>query len=146
MEYALYAEGYGLSIKGRRAAASARLGGHYGLPLSKMQYMTRRHLAYVLDASSDSVSFYLDGKLLGSSSLSPGSVAALDCNLTGETAYTGLGHLAPGIEGVKGPLQDWRYYPGQVLSDKEVYQIAEDEQGPVRRTCEHDNEGRYLQV
>ena len=142
LEWALYAEGYGLHIAGRRVKAGANLPISYGHPLSGMQSMTRRHLAYVLDVSADSASFYLDGKLLGSASLPPGTVASLDCDLTGDTAYTGLGHLAPGTRGLKGPLQDWRYYPGQVLSEKQVHQIAEDTAGPLRlRTCEHDSEG-----
>jgi hypothetical protein len=38
-------------------------------------------------------------------------------------------------------LQDWRYYKAQALTTNEIYKIANDETGPAKRTCEHDDEG-----
>ena len=105
LQYALYAESYGLLVKGARAPSSSYLPGSYGQPLDQMDYMSRRHLAFVFDADKDETRTYLDGALLGATRHVPGTIARLDCNLTGDTAYTGLGHLAPGVWGIRGPLQ-----------------------------------------
>ena len=67
--------------------------------------MSRRHVAFVFDAQADETRTYLDGAILGTTPHAAGTIARLDCNLTGATAYSGLGHLAPGVWGLKGPLQ-----------------------------------------
>ena len=111
LQYALYAEGYGLRVKGARAPSVGVLPDAYGLPLEKMDYMSPRHLAFVFDADRDETRLYLDGALLGAKQHAAGTIEKLDCNLTGDTAYTGLGHLAPGTWGLRGPLQARRPSP-----------------------------------
>ena len=76
-----------------------------GKPLQKMKDMSRRHLAYVFNKTTDETLTYLDGTLVGSTKHAAGTISNLDCGLTGSTAYTGLGHLAPGVWGIKGPMQ-----------------------------------------
>ena len=99
LEYALYAEGYALLVTGRKAASKHKFPAALGSPLEKMKSGSRRHLAYVFNKTSDETLTYLDGTRVGSTKHEAGAIAALDCGLTGNTAYTGLGHLAPGIWG-----------------------------------------------
>ena len=55
------------------------------------------------------------------------------------------GHLAPGAWGLRGVIQDWRYYHKQALTDQQVLELAEGGGGEggvgPRRTCRHANEG-----
>ena len=140
LEYALYADSYGLVVKGSRAYSShvapySLL--EYGQPLQKMKYGMQRHVAFVFDNATDTTKTYLDGALLGTT----GTINRLDCNLNLDTAYMGLGHLAPGVWGLKGAVQDWRYYRGHVLGKDELYKLADDKTGPAQRSCQHDYEG-----
>ena len=64
----------------------------------------------------------------------------MDCNMDGPESYTGLGHRMPGAYPYKGPIQDWRYYH-QALTAEQIYEIAMDTAGLVRRTCELQEEG-----
>ena len=144
LEYALYADSYGLVVKGSRAYSShvapySLL--EYGQPLEKMKYGMQRHVAFVFDNATDTTKTYLDGALLGTTTHPTGTINNLDCNLNQDTAYTGLGHLAPGVWGLKGAVQDWRYYRGHVLSKAELYKLADDKTGPAKRSCQHDYEG-----
>jgi hypothetical protein len=141
LEYALYAEGYGLCVRGRRAESKHTVPTALGTPLELMKHMSRRHVAYVFNKTTDETLTYLDGTLLGTTKHAAGTIANLDCGLTGNTSYTGLGHLAPGLWGLKGPMQDWRYYKGHALSAAEIYKLAEDKTGSAVRTCEHHSEG-----
>jgi hypothetical protein len=138
LEYAMYAEGYALVVTGRRAPSKHKFPEALGSPLELMKSGSRRHLVYVFNKTSDETLTYLDGTLVGSTKHAAGAIAALDCGLKGDTAYTGLGHLAPGVWGLRGPVQDWRYYKGQALSAGEIYKLADDF---FLRTCEHNNEG-----
>jgi hypothetical protein len=72
-----------------------------------MKHGMQRHVAFVFNSDKDETKTYLDGSLLGTTTHLPGTLAKLDCNLNHETAYTGLGHLAPGTRGLKGSVQDW---------------------------------------
>ena len=144
LEWALYAEGYGLCVRGKRAPSKSYVPSGYGLPLEYMKYMQRRHVAYVFDKDKDETRTYLDGSLLGTTKHSAGTIAKLDCDLNGKTAYTGFGHLAPGTWGLKGAVQDWRYYPDVKLSEAELKKLAEeskDSSNKDLRSCEHRKEG-----
>jgi hypothetical protein len=105
LEYALYADSYALLVTGRRAKSKHQFPEIVGKPLEKMKTMSRRHLAYVFNKTTDETLTYLDGTLVGSTKHAAGTISNLDCGLTGSTAYTGLGHLAPGVWGIKGPMQ-----------------------------------------
>ena len=105
LEYALYAEGYALLVTGRKAPSKHKLPTMLGSPLEKMKHRSRRHVAYVFNHTSDETLTYLDGTLVGSTKHAAGTISQLDCDLSDNTAYTGLGHLAPGIWGLKGPIQ-----------------------------------------
>ena len=105
LEYALYAESYGLLVKGKRAPSTARLPHRYGLVFEKMPLMTRRHVAFVFDKDADETRTYVDGSRLGSTRHTIGTIAKLDCALNHSSAYTALGHLIPGEMGIKGPAQ-----------------------------------------
>jgi hypothetical protein len=150
LQWALFAHGYGLQVKGLKGITGVELSHVLPAsflkaspkePLEKMKYGMQRHVTFVFDAANDETKTYLDGSLLGTTTHAFGTLANLDCNLNQETAYTGLGHLAPGTKGVKGLVQDWRYYRGHVLSKDEIYKIAVDTSGPARRSCKHDDEG-----
>ena len=148
LQWALDAPGYGLQVRGLKGARDEEVKHvapatllDYGLPLEKMKHGMQRHVAFVFNADKDETKTYLDGSLLGTTTHLPGTLAKLDCNLNQEMAYTGLGHLAPGTRGLKGSVQDWRYYRGHVLSKDEIYKIAEDKSGPAKRSCKHDDEG-----
>jgi hypothetical protein len=144
LEWALYAEGYGLCVRGKRAPSKSYVPSDYGLPLEYMKYMQRRHVAYVFDKDKDQTRTYLDGSLLGTTNHSAGTIAKLDCDLNDKTAYTGFGHLAPGVWGLKGAVQDWRYYPDVKLSEAELKKLAEeskDSSNKALRSCEHRKEG-----
>ena len=47
----------------------------------------------------------------------------------------------PGAYGLKGMLQDWRYYKGIALSAAEIHKIAMDTAAPALRTCQLRHEG-----
>jgi hypothetical protein len=144
LEYALYADSDALVVKGSRAESSHVAPDsllEYGQPLEKMKYGMQRHVAFVFDNATDTTKTYLDGSLLGTTTHPKGTINKLDCNLDQDTAYTGLGHLAPGVWGLKGAVQDWRFYRGHVLSKDELYKLAEDKSGPAKRSCQHDYEG-----
>ena len=147
LRYALYAEGHALAVKSETAGIRSvhALPGSYGRPLAGMQAMTRRHVAFVFNASDDTTRTFLDGRPLGLTQHAPGTIGALDCNLSGALSYTGLGHLAPGAWGLRGVIQDWRYYHKQALTDQQVLELAEGggSDGGVgpQRTCRHANEG-----
>ena len=168
LEWALYAEGYGLCVRGRRAPSKSYVPTSYGLPLEYMKYKKRRHIAWVFDKDLDQTRTYLDGSLLGTTNHSKDTIKYLDCDefpdypegghrragsayttkspssLSDAKAYTGLAHLAPGVWGLKGPLQDWRMYH-DVLTEAELYKLAEDSKdsaGLKLRSCEHETEGQ----
>ena len=192
LEWALYAEGYGLCVRGRRAPSNSYVPTSYGLPLEYMKYKKRRHIAWVFDKDLDQTRTYLDGSLLGTTDHPKDTIKYLDCDefpdypegrhrsgdgqeahhnesdsqqthhhengnrqtrsayttkstssLSDSKAYTGLAHLAPGVWGLKGPLQDWRMYH-EVLTEAELHNLAEeseDSAGVKLRSCEHETEG-----
>jgi len=119
---------------------------------------TRRHLAVAFDHMANTITFYVDGLLLGvTSSQEPandvwiadsmgGGVGRMDCGMG--KGYTALGHRVPNQQPYVGPIQDWRYYRGYALDPSEIKMIAlgtirTDSSGQTEnlRTCEFSSEG-----
>jgi len=102
-----------------------------------MEPMSRRHVAFVLDSTSDTVRFYLDGHLLDEHQYPAGFVAKMDCGMQGAGAYTGFGHRLPGVWAPVGAVQDWRYYR-EALTAEDIEKLAmqsRDANGGLLRTC-----------
>ena len=94
--WGIYAEAYGLYVYGFNAPSNADLPLQWGRPLENMKPVSRRHIAFVFDKDTDQTLHYLDGKLLGMTQHSAGTIANMDCGMDGPQAYTGLGHRMPG--------------------------------------------------
>jgi len=136
--WGLYAEAFGLYVYGFNAPSNADLpGSEWGRPFEFMKNK-RRHMAFVFDHLTDKTHHYVDGKLLGTTQHPAGTISKMDCEMSGQDSYIGLGHRIPGAYHIKGPLQDWRYYRGRALSAEQIFKIAFN---TAQRTCELSDEG-----
>ena len=117
----------------------------YGEPLNFMSPGQRRHIAFTLDSSTDIAKIYLDGELLGEMKAPDGMIANMDCDMKDPgKGYIGLGHRVPGAYQYPDVVEQWRYYPGEVLTSEEIKKIAYDSidtNGKNMRTCELESEG-----
>ena len=79
----------------------------------------RRHVAVVLDVSSNSFRGYLDGEMYAEVvGPFPGIVSFLDCPVENNT------HVPFGAAGVSLNLRDLRMYTGEIPSDDEIRAVA----------------------
>jgi len=138
-------EGSAVRFDGDESIDCFTLPSSLGTPLQFMSPGNRRHVAYTLDSSADVVKMYLDGELLGEKKIADGAIANMDCDMKDpDKGYIGIGHRVPGAYQYPDVVEQWRYYPGEVLTAEDIKKIAFeslDAGGNNMRTCELESEG-----